>query len=92
MTLPFAVSVALIALCCALFAKPEPPQPAGKNEQQRGGGKGEMKERMQEERSLGKRSAVKEQGIRATEEGGGKAGSGNTGNGKFGLWTRAGSR
>ena len=30
MTLPFAVSVALIALCCALFAKPEPPRPAKK--------------------------------------------------------------
>lgn len=30
MALPFAVSVALIALCCALFAKPEPPQSAKK--------------------------------------------------------------
>ena len=36
MTLPFAVSVALIALCCALFAKPEPPQPAKKRAAEKG--------------------------------------------------------
>ena len=71
MTLPFAVSVALIALCCALFAKPEPPQPAKKRAAEKGAAeKGEMKERMQEERIRGKRSAVKgATGIRATEEG-----------------------
>ena len=72
MALPFAVSVAAHrALSCALFAKPEPPQPAKKRAAEKGAAeKGEMKERMQEERIRGKRSAVKgATGIRATEEG-----------------------
>ena len=53
MTLPFAVSVALIALCCALFAKPEPPQPAKK----RAAEKEMTKKRATEKRAAEKQSA-----------------------------------
>ncbi len=59
MTLPFAVSVALIALCCALFAKPEPPQPAKK----RAAEKEMTKKRATEKRAAEKQSA----GTRTTE-------------------------
>ena len=59
MTLPFAVSVALIALCCALFAKPEPPQPAKK----RAAEKEMTKKRATKKRAAEKQSA----GTRATE-------------------------
>ena len=47
MALPFVASVALIALCCALFAKPEPPQPAS------------SRKRDDEKTSNGKRSCGK---------------------------------
>ena len=53
MTLPFAVSVALIALCCALFAKPEPPQPTKK----RAAEKEMTKKRATEKRAAEKQSA-----------------------------------
>ena len=59
MTLPFAVSVALIALCCVLFAKPEPPQPAKK----RAAEKEMTKKRATEKGAAEKQSA----GTRATE-------------------------
>ena len=59
MALPFVASVALIALCCALFAKPEPPQPAKK----RAAEKEMTKKRATEKGAAEKQSA----GTRATE-------------------------
>ena len=55
MTLPFAVSVALIALCCALFAKPEPPQPAKKRAAEK-----EMTKKRTTEKGVGGNRSVEE--------------------------------
>ena len=63
MALPFAVSVVLIALCCVLFAKPEPPKQRKNEHRKRGGRKGVTKKRAEEKR-VGKNRSAEE---RATE-------------------------
>ena len=64
MALPFAVSVALIALCCVLFAKPEPPKATKKRASEKEAAEKGVTKKRAEEKRVGKNRSAEE---RATE-------------------------
>ncbi len=64
MALPFAVSVVLIALCCVLFAKPEPPKATKKRASEKEAAEKGVTKKRAEEKRVGKNRSAEE---RATE-------------------------